>query len=305
MNPYRPDSVPATADAGQAGVVIEQEGGGSFPEPQPPNWRRRTSKRTSPLLQAERLAVFAVLIVVWNLAVKYGWINHVYSATARQTFDQLVSLLGQPLFWSDLKVTLTEALAGWVIGAALGLVAGLILGRSVHGNRLFGPYLTFFNAIPKIALAPLFILWFGVGEESKVVTSVLSVFFIVQIPTMAAVALLNPDLDTVARTMGASQLQRFVNIYLPGVLSAVFGALRLGAVISLLTVVFTEFLAAQAGLGQRLITATNNFDMKTAFAIMIVLALLALAINGVIGLIERRLMRWQDASSGTGSVISL
>jgi NitT/TauT family transport system permease protein len=92
---------------------------------------------------------------------------------------------------------------------------------------------------------------------------------------------------------------------LPGVLSAVFGALRLGAVIALLTVVFTEFLAAQRGLGQRHISSTNNFDMKTAFAIMIVLALLALAINGAVGLLERRLMRWKDISSSSGSVISL
>lgn len=129
------------------------------------------------------------------------------------------------------------------------------------------------------------------------VTAILSVFFIVQVPPTAAVAPVNPDLDTVARTMDANQLQRFVYIYLPGVLASVFGALRLGAVIALLTAVFTEFLVAQSGLGQRLITATNNFDMKTAFAVMIVLDALALAMNGVVGLVERRIMRWQEASS--------
>jgi ABC-type nitrate/sulfonate/bicarbonate transport system permease component len=184
------------------------------------------------------------------------------------------------------------------------LTIGLLLGRSLHAHRLFGPYLTFFNAIPKIALTPLFVLWFGVGEQSKVVMAILSVFFIVQVPTTAAVALVNPDLDPVATSKGANQIQRFGHIYLPGALSAVF-ALRLGAVIALLTVVFTEFLAAQRGLGQGLISSTNNFDMKTAFAIMIVLALLALASNGAVGLLERRLMRWKDISSSCGSVISL
>jgi NitT/TauT family transport system permease protein len=139
--------------------------------------------------------VLIALIVIWNLAVKEGWINHVYSATARQTFRQLGHLLTQSLFWSDLTVTLREALEGWAIGAALGLTIGLLLGRSLHAHRLFGPYLTFFNAIPKIALAPLFVLWFGVGEQSKVVMAILSVFFIVQVPTTAAVALVNPDLD--------------------------------------------------------------------------------------------------------------
>jgi ABC-type nitrate/sulfonate/bicarbonate transport system permease component len=261
--------------------------------------------RFSPLLQLERLAVIAVVILIWNLAVKEQWVNHIYAATARQTFDQLITLLGEGSFWSNVAVTLREALEGWAIGASCGLIAGLMLGRWLHAHRLFGPFLTFFNAIPKIALAPLFILWFGVGESSKVVTATLAVFFIIQVPTTAAVALLDPDLELVATTMGANELQRFLHVYLPGVLAAVFGALRLGAVISLLTVVFTEFLAAEKGLGQALITSTNNFDIPTAFAIMFVLAALALAINGAIGMLERRFMRWKDASSRTGAVISL
>jgi NitT/TauT family transport system permease protein len=265
----------------------------------------RLRQKVSPLLQLERLAVVGIVILIWNLAVKEQWVNHVYAATARQTFDELITLLGQGSFWSNVAVTLREALEGWAIGASSGLIAGLVLGRWLYVHRLFGPFLTFFNAIPKIALAPLFILWFGVGESSKVVTATLAVFFIIQVPTTAAVALLDPDLDLLATTMGAGELQRFFHIYLPGVLAAVFGALRLGAVISLLTVVFTEFLAAEKGLGQALITSTNNFDMPTAFAIMIVLATLALAINGAIGILERRVMRWKEASSRTGAVISL
>jgi NitT/TauT family transport system permease protein len=266
---------------------------------------KRLRQKVSPLLQIERLLVVVAVIIIWNFAVKEHWINHVYAATPRQTFDRLISMLSEGSFWSNVAVTLQEALEGWAIGASFGLVAGLVLGRWLHMQRLFGPLLTFFNALPKIALAPLFILWFGVGEPSKVVTATLAVFFIVQVPTTAAFSLLDPDIDMVATTMGAGELQRFFHIYLPGVLAAVFGALRLGAVISLLTVVFTEFLAAEKGLGQALITSTNNFDMPTAFAIMIVLATLALAINAVIGILERRLMRWQAASSRSGSVISL
>jgi NitT/TauT family transport system permease protein len=93
-------------------------------------------------------------------------------------------------------------------------------------------------------------------------------------------------------------------VYFPGILPAVFGALRLAAVLALLTVVFAEFLAAKAGLGQRLITSTNDFQMATAFALMIVLAVLALAINGAIGLVERRVLRWQG-TRGRGTVVSL
>ena len=261
-------------------------------------------RRQTLLIQVERIAVLAVLILVWNLSVSQKWINPLYSATPRQTLNQLFNLLGQHSFWTDFVVTLREALLGWAIGSAAGLVAGLILGRSLHAMKVAGPYLTFVNAVPKIALAPIIILWFGIGETSKVVTAILVVFFIVQVPTTAAIALVDPDLDTVARTMGAHELQRFRKVYFPGILAAVFGALRLSAVLSLLTVVFAEFLAARRGLGQSLITATNQFRMSEAFALMIVLAILALLINGMIGIIERRVLRWQGSAT-RGAVISL
>lgn len=265
---------------------------------------RRWRRRLEPHIQAERIALLAAILVLWNVAVDREWIEPIYSATPRETFSRLWNFLGESLFWSDLWVTLREALGGWIIGSTLGLVVGLLLGRSTHALKVTGPYLTFINAIPKIALAPIFILWFGIGESSKVFTAVLVTFFIVQVPTTAAVALTNPDLDTVATTMGASETQKFFKVYLPGIIAAVFGALRLAAVFSLLTVVFSEFLAARRGLGQRLITSTNQFNMADAFALMIVLALLALVINGVVGLIERYVLRWQ-ASSTRGSVVSL
>jgi NitT/TauT family transport system permease protein len=236
--------------------------------------------------------------------VTQAWVNPIYAATPGETFSALKNLLSEGAFWSDLVVTLREAVLAFVIGSAAGLVAGLILGRWLTGARIFSPFLTFVNAVPKIALAPIFILWFGIGETSKVVTAAIVVFFIVQVPTMAAVALTNPDLDTVATTMGATERQKYFKVYLPGILAALFGALRLAAVFSLLTVVFAEFLAAQAGLGQRLVAATNKFAMDDAFAIMIVLALLALAINGVVGVAERHFLRWQ-ASDLKGSVVSL
>jgi NitT/TauT family transport system permease protein len=265
-----------------------------------PSW----SKRLSPGVQLARAGVLALIIVAWNVATEAELVEPIYSTTPRRTFSRLLELLGDHLFWSDLVVTLREALVGWTIGAVCGLVAGLVLGRWVAGMRVMGPFLTFFNAVPKIALAPIIILWFGVGESSKIFTAVLAVFFIVQVPTTAAVSLVNPDLDTVVTTMGGGELHRFRLVYLPGILASVFGALRLGAVYALLTVVFSEFLAAKRGLGQRLITSTNNFRMDDAFALMIVLAFLALLINGGIGLVERRLLRWR-AASGQGSVVSL
>ena len=259
--------------------------------------------RLDPRTQLERLGLLVVVLILWNSAVERGWVESIYAATPAQTVSSLVAFLGDEQFWTDLTVTLGEALGGWAIGAPAGLFAGLLLGRWSHARKVLGPYLTFVNALPKIALAPVIILWFGIGMTSKVALAALVVFFIAQVPTTSAVALTNPDLDTVATTLGATEVEKYFKVYLPGILAAVFGALRLGAVYALLAVVFGEFLAAREGLGQRLIAATNQFNMADAFALMIVLALLALTINGGIGLIERRLLRWQD-SSAHGSVLS-
>jgi NitT/TauT family transport system permease protein len=219
-------------------------------------------------------------------------------------WDGIYKIVGTGLFWEDLWVTLKEALAGFVIGGGAGLIVGLIAGRYVRFGKVIGPFLTFANALPKIALAPIFLLWFGVGEQSKIVLAVVVVFFIVQIPTQSAVGMIDPDLDLVVTSMGAGEFQKFRKVVLPGILAPVFGALRLAVIFSLLSVVFAEILSAKRGLGLRLITAKNNFNIGEMFAYTVVLAFLALALNGLVGLIERRALRWQEAGGG-GQVLSI
>lgn len=282
----------------------EVQGGGKTQAPPDDGTRRSWLTGLDPRTQLERAILLIVIVIGWHVAVERQWVEPIYAATPAETASSLRALLGDETFWSDLSVTLRTALAGWAIGATAGLFAGLLLGRWRHARRVLGPYLTFVNAVPKIALAPIIILWFGIGESSKVALAALVVFFIVQVPTTAAVALTDPDLDTVATTLGATEVQKYVKVYLPGILAAVFGALRLGAIYALLAVVFGEFLASRSGLGQRLISVTNQFNMGEAFALMIVLALLALAVNGGIGLVERRLLRWQE-SGAPGAVVTM
>ena len=242
-----------------------------------------------------RLVVLVLLLVLWHVAVTQGWILNLYAATPAETFGRLFELLGDPAFWNNLRVTLQETVVGWALGSALGLIVGLLLGRWHRAARVFDPYLVFMNATPKIALAPFFILWFGIDQTSKVMLAATIVFFIVQVPTQASVALVQPDLDTVATTMGATELQKFRMVVLPGIMPSVFGALRLALVYSLLAVVLGEFISSRQGLGQALITSTNQFDMPTAFALLIVLAALAVLINIGLAAVENHYSRWQSA----------
>lgn len=266
--------------------------------------RRRRGGGVDMTVWLGRLAVLVFILVVWHYAIELGWVLDLYAATPVETFQRLFELLGDPTFWNNLRITLQETVLGWALGSSLGLIVGLLLGRWRRAARIFDPYLTFMNATPKIALAPFFILWFGIDQTSKVMLAATIVFFIVQVPTQSAVSMLQPDLDTVATTMGATEMQKFRMVVLPGIMPSVFGALRLALVYSLLAVVLGEFIASRAGLGQALITSTNQFDMPTAFALLIVLATLAVLINIGLAAVENHFSRWRSADT-RGKTISL
>ena len=231
-------------------------------------------------------------------------INRIFYAVPTDVWKYLADYYHDLSFWKDLWVTLQEAIWGFVIGGSTGFIAGVMLGYFAKLQKVFGPFLVFANAVPKIAFAPILILWYGVDMGSKIALATIIVFFIVQMPTTASVGLVDPDLNTLATTMGATKSQLFKKVIIPGIMPAVFGALRLAAIYSMLSVVFGEFIASKRGLGQRLLVSTNMFNMGSAFALMLVLAIVALALNGVIGLAERRVLKWQTTRKG-GQVISL
>lgn len=267
------------------------------PEAPAPKRSRGRGEKPDLMVHLSRAAVLAALLGLWWAAVELGWMHRLYAATPAQTWARFLELVQEGQFWTNMSITLQETLAGWLIGASLGLVSGLVTGRWRRLARIVEPFLTFANAMPKIALAPFFILWFGIGMHSKIVLAAVVVYFIVFVPTQAAVSTVDRDLDLVATTMAATELQKFTLVVLPGIVAPVFGAIRLAAVYSLLAVVMGEFIAAQAGLGQQLITATNQFDMPTAFVALFVLALLAVTINALVGMVETRLLRWKTHST--------
>ena len=293
-----------SSSSGTAAVQDKNQGAEASSGPAARRGRRARGGGVDMSVWGGRLAVLVFILVLWHYAVELGWVLDLYAATPVETFQRLFELLGDATFWNNLRITLQETVAGWALGSSLGLIVGLLLGRWVRAARIFDPYLIFMNATPKIALAPFFILWFGIDQTSKVMLAATIVFFIVQVPTQSAVSMLQPDLDTVATTMGATEMQKFRMVVLPGIMPSVFGALRLALVYSLLAVVLGEFIASRAGLGQALITSTNQFDMPTAFALLIVLATIAVLINIGLAAVENHFSRWKSADM-RGKTISL
>lgn len=285
--------------------------------PQESIWHYRMRKfdvRT----QLGRIAIiFGFWWLWWSETIWNGWeaisvfgvepfpnVSPVFRASPGKTWDWLTEYLRDSLFWVDAWVTMKEAIIAFIIASALGIVAGILLGNFERARKIFGPVIILVNAMPKIAFLPLILVVYGVGEMSKVVLAVTIAFFIVQVPTQAAVSLVDPDLLTVSRTMGASNAQIFRKVTLPAISPAILGALRLASIISVQGAVFGEIFASKRGLGQRLITSANMLDYNGLFAIVFVLAMFSLILNGVIGRAEKHFLRWQVGQQST-QVVSL
>ncbi len=279
-----------------------------------PRWKRILTAIDLPI-QFVRIALLVLIIWAWESRwIFKGWspfgfelfpeIIPLFQGVPSEAWDFLVDIWDDSLFWGDFWVTLQEALLGFVIGSGSGFLVGLILGSFRKVGKVFSPFLIFTNAVPKIALAPILILWYGVDIASKVALATIIVFFIVQIPVQAAVSGVDPDLDVVATSMGATQFQKFRFVVIPGILGPLFGALRLSSIYSILAVVLGEFIVSKRGLGQRLLYETNNFGMGKAIGLITILAGLALIFNAIIGLMERKFLRWQDTEA-RGKVVSL
>lgn len=269
-----------------------------------PTQRQRAVRSLQIPIQIGKLLMIVVAILVWHFVYRWNVINKGFIASPKQTLDWYRDHWDDGSLWRDVKVTLREAGFGWIIGSIGGLFFGLFMARFKVLWQVTSPLFTFLNAAPRTAFAPILILIFGLAETSKVVLSASIVFFIVMMPTRAAAGMIDPDLETVVITMGGRERDRFLKVILPSVLTSVFGAIRLGSVWALLGATFAELFGAKYGLGLRYIAATNILNMPEAFGVIIIIAVLAIIINGVIGLLEKRLLRWQ-ATSTKGSVMTI
>ncbi len=189
--------------------------------------------------------------------------------------------------------TLYATLAGFLIGAVLGLALGIWLGVSPFVNRLLDPYLSALNALPKVALAPLFVLWFGIGIESKIALAAILVLFLVFLNTYTGVREVDQDLVDAARLMKASRLQVLTKVIIPSAASWVFASLKISVPYALIGAVLGEMIAANRGLGYLVQFAGAQFDTAGVFATLVVIALLAVVLNWIVGVFQRRADRWR------------
>jgi NitT/TauT family transport system permease protein len=211
-------------------------------------------------------------------------------------------LPGRADIYVHLGVTLLETLLAFVLGTVLGMIFGLWLALAPTASAILDPYIKALNSMPRVILAPIFGLWFGLGIWSKVALAVTLVFFIVFFNVYQGVKEVSPTVLANARMLGANQKQLLRTVYLPSATSWVFSSLHTSVGLAFVGAVVGEYLGSARGVGYLILQAEGTFDVNTVFAGIVVLTAFALLLDGLVGRIERRLMKWQPRQGETEKI---
>lgn len=255
--------------------------------------RSRESNRTTLLVRLAQVGIVAALLIGWQLVATGGVLEPVLAKTPGQSWAYFTSAWASGELWTHLVSTMSAVIIAWVLASVAGVLVGLTLGLLPTLERIVAPFFDTANAMPRLALAPLFIVIFGISQTAKVVLAFTLVFFIVASGARAGVRSTDFEWLRLSTVMDASKFQVFTNILLPVATPAIFAALRLALIYSLLAVVSSELISAREGLGQQIALYSSQFRMEAVYAIVIFLALLASALNQIMSLIERYILRWQ------------
>ncbi|HSZ43372.1 MAG TPA: ABC transporter permease [Trebonia sp.] len=244
--------------------------------------------------QLLRVLVFAVILGLWQLAGG-RWLPYYLISSPSDVAKTLWDLLSgsSPGLWGDIETTAEELVIGYVIGVVFGIAAGVLLGYWRVGAAIFNPLISAINGIPKIALAPLFLIWFGIGIDSKVAIASMSVFFVMFYNTYMGVSTMPQELVNVLRVFGASRWTVIRKVTLPQITVPLLAGMKASVPFAMIGVIVGEFIAAERGVGYLIDTATQNFDSATVFAGIVVLMVMMIIGMTVIAAIERHVLRWQ------------
>jgi len=255
-------------------------------------------------LRAWQLAVLVAVFALWHALTTPGLVPPFFFADERQAaffFGEPLKIFGRVWNWfivnadiyKHLWVTLLETVLAFGIGTALGLACGLWLALSPIAAAILDPYIKALNSMPRVILAPIFAVWFGLGVASKVALGVTLVFFIVFFNVYQGVKEVSPVVLANVRMLGASQRQLLRHVYLPSATSWVFSSLHTSVGLAFVGAVVGEYLGSAQGVGYLILQAEGSFDINTVMAGILVLTAFALVLDAMVGWVETRLMKWQ------------
>ena len=244
-----------------------------------------------------QLAAVAVFFACWQVAVDAGWLTEFLVGAPLGIGRVFRAQLASGDLAVDTWTTLVEAILGFVIGTAAGSALGLGLWYSTFVARLVEPFIVAINSVPKIALAPIVILWFGTGLVSKVALAVSLTALVALIAAYGAARDADPDLQALMVTMGASKTRIFRSVIVPSTLPAIIGLFRINIGFALVGAVVGEFISSQRGLGHMIYTASSLYDLNSVWVGLFVLMAVGFVLYHLIDLVERRILPWRQVST--------
>ncbi len=239
------------------------------------------------------LAAFAVLIALWQAVVAFKFVNPLFLPAPTSIALALYAVAESGDLWRHLAASLYRIVTGWLMGTTAGLAAGFAIGLFGIARSIGVPLVSALFPIPKIALLPLFILWFGIGEPSKVATIALGVFFPTAVAAFGAVDNVPRSLIRMAQSFGVPARDIVWKVVLPGALPGILSGFRISASIALILVVAAEMINAQHGIGAMVLIAGNLMQTDQLLAGVVVLSVLGLLVASLLGWLERRLLHWR------------
>ncbi len=234
-------------------------------------------------------------LVVWQTVAALRIVPALFLPGPADTIHAFATLVQGGSLWNDLWVSGQELVIGYGLAIVVGLPLGLLMGWYKRFAYTMDPFVNFFYSMPRVALIPLLIIWFGIGIASKVAVVYLGAFFPIVINTMAGVRNLDPSLLKAARSFGASDAQIFRTVVLPGSVPFILTGLRLGIGHALVGVVVGELVAAQAGIGLMMATAGATFQTPKVFAGLVIISAAGMLMTFALALIERRFQAWRTS----------
>ena len=265
--------------------------------------RAKAARNRKLLVLGSRVALLLAVLGLWEWLARAAVIDPFNFSMPSKIWDQIhtwvVDGTAQGSLWEQIWYTLYEALLGWVIGVIGGVLLGIALGRIRFLADVLGPYIKVLNALPRIVLAPIFLIWFGLGPASKVASAVVLVFFPVFFNAFQGAREVDRNLVANSRILGASNRQVTFQVVIPSATSWIFTSLHVSFGFALIGAIVGEYIGATKGLGLLVAASQGTFNAAGVYGAMVILAIVALLAEGVLTFLEKRLFRWKPAEAGS------
>jgi NitT/TauT family transport system permease protein len=267
---------------------------------------RARARRRRAQVRAAQAATVVIILGAWEILSRVGVIDPFFFGSPLGIISRLadwaVHGTAYGSLWLQIWVTIEESVLGFMVGVLLGVACGVTLGEVAFLADVFAPFIKAVNALPRIVLGSIFIMWLGLGLASKVMLAAVLVFFVVFFNAFQGVRSVDRNFVANARILGATRLQVVRHVVIPSAMTWIIASLHVALGLAIIGAIVGEFLGSQYGLGLVIATAQNTFDANGVFAAMLIIGVLAVSAEAAMEVLERRLLAWRPPAAGDTNV---